>query len=288
MKQKKIRTMIDSAVEELASELESGGSRKLQRYLKAMAKFHRYSLRNVLLIHRQKPEATHVAGYRTWQKLGRQVKKGESGIYILAPITKRRTEKDDDTEEDGPNGRDEKGSNIRTKVVGFTTACVFDIGQTKGEPLPEPAKVKGRPGQLLEKLKDFAGRRNIEIEYPAHLRVVQGTSSGGKVQIRPDLKPAEEFSTLAHELAHEILHAQQNHKKNKTIEETEAEAVAHVVCHAADLDVNTSSSDYIQIYQGDTKTLTSSLRRIRRAARAMIEHILPDKRSAPLAQRAAD
>ena len=125
------------------------------------------------------------------------------------------------------------------------------------------------------------------MEYRANLRVVEGTSSGGKVQLRPDLKPPEEFSTLAHELAHEMLHTTPVNGRNKTVEETEAEAVAHVVCHAAGLDVNTSCSDYIQLYRGDTETLTTSLRRIRRAACAMIQNILPDERSAALARRAA-
>ena len=37
------------------------------------------------LILAQKPAATRVAGYRTWQALGRQVKKGDKAICIFAP-----------------------------------------------------------------------------------------------------------------------------------------------------------------------------------------------------------
>ena len=37
----------------------------------------------------QNPTATHVAGFHTWHKLGRFVKKGEKGILILAPIVRR-------------------------------------------------------------------------------------------------------------------------------------------------------------------------------------------------------
>jgi hypothetical protein len=36
----------------------------------------------------QNPTATHVAGFHTWHKLGRFVKKGEKGILILAPIVR--------------------------------------------------------------------------------------------------------------------------------------------------------------------------------------------------------
>ncbi|MDQ2786525.1 MAG: ArdC-like ssDNA-binding domain-containing protein, partial [Chloroflexota bacterium] len=47
------------------------------RYLALLARFHMYSPNNVALIHIQSPTATRVAGYRAWQTLGRQVKKGE-------------------------------------------------------------------------------------------------------------------------------------------------------------------------------------------------------------------
>lgn len=47
-----------------------------QKWLSMAAKFHRYSFNNVLLISLQKPEATLVAGYRAWQAMGHQVRKG--------------------------------------------------------------------------------------------------------------------------------------------------------------------------------------------------------------------
>ena len=60
-------------------------------YLRTAAKFHGYSLNNTILIYAQCPEASRVAGYRLWQQLGRQVKKGEKGIEILAPSSFTRT-----------------------------------------------------------------------------------------------------------------------------------------------------------------------------------------------------
>jgi N-terminal domain of anti-restriction factor ArdC len=51
-----------------------------------MARFHDYSFGNVMLIARQKPDATNVAGVRTWNSLGRFVQRGERGILILAPM----------------------------------------------------------------------------------------------------------------------------------------------------------------------------------------------------------
>jgi hypothetical protein len=106
------------------------------------------------------------------------------------------------------------------------------------------------------------------------------------VQLQPGLEPAQEFSTLAHELAHEILHIGSDKQRNKTVEETEAEAVAHVVCRGAGLDVNTSASDYICLYQGDKDTLLASLKRIRRASAAILRDILP-RPSTALSRRCA-
>jgi hypothetical protein len=47
-----------------------------------------------MLIARQKPDATNVAGLRAWNSLGRFVKRGEKGIFILAPMVGRRSTKD--------------------------------------------------------------------------------------------------------------------------------------------------------------------------------------------------
>ena len=60
-------------------------SERYQEYLKTMSKFHNYSFNNTLLIAMQRPDATLVTGYRNWQSMGRQVKKGEKGITIIAP-----------------------------------------------------------------------------------------------------------------------------------------------------------------------------------------------------------
>src|ERR1700694_2065598 len=52
-------------------------------YLLTLSRLHSYSFWNILLIRAQLPEASMVAGYRRWQELGRQVKKGERGIKML-------------------------------------------------------------------------------------------------------------------------------------------------------------------------------------------------------------
>src|SRR3954471_21703009 len=87
-------------------------------YLSAQARFHHYSFGNVLLILAQRPDATRVAGYRTWQSLDRHVKKGEKSIGILAPLKKKITDQDTGDE--------------RWGLYGFRRASVFDISATEG------------------------------------------------------------------------------------------------------------------------------------------------------------
>ena len=81
--------LTDTALEQLTQALAQGKSDTLKTYLTTLARFHNYSFGNVLMIAVQKPDATHVAGFQTWRKLGRFVKKGEKGIAILAPLVYR-------------------------------------------------------------------------------------------------------------------------------------------------------------------------------------------------------
>jgi hypothetical protein len=80
----------------LVAALEAGRSDALVRYLETASRFHTYSFRNQCLIAAQCPTATRVAGYQAWRQLGCWVRRGETGIAILAPITRRRAEVDAD------------------------------------------------------------------------------------------------------------------------------------------------------------------------------------------------
>ena len=76
-------------------------------------------LGNVMLIARQKPDATNVAGIRTWNSLGRFVKRGEKGILILAPMVgKHRKTGDAEQAEDA--------NETESKLSGFRAVYVFD------------------------------------------------------------------------------------------------------------------------------------------------------------------
>ena len=75
-----------------------------------MARFHAYSFDNVVLIARQKPDATKVAGVRAWNSVGRFVKRGEKGILILAPMATNRRSRQNEiaTDIETDNSADER------------------------------------------------------------------------------------------------------------------------------------------------------------------------------------
>jgi len=95
-----------TTVAELVARLEAGvrdvqDGERWRAYLAAMSRFHQYAAGNILLVLAQKPDATRLAGFHTWLRLGRHVKHGEHGIRILAPVTARRqAESEDDDEPD--------------------------------------------------------------------------------------------------------------------------------------------------------------------------------------------
>lgn len=259
--------MIDEALAKLASDLEQGKSEALTRYLAVMAKFHHYSFGNIMLILSQRPDATHVAGFRTWLGMKRWVKKGEKGIVIIAPMLLKRAEGEGRLEGDPE------------RIVRFKAVYVFDYSQTDGEPLPETARTTGDPGHYLPRLQAFVRSLGIKLSNEAPPAGALGMSKGGEIRIAAGLHPAQEFEVLTHELAHELLHQGSDAERgNKTVVETEAEAVAFVVCHAIGLDASTAASDYIQLFQGTKETLAASLDRVQKTADRILKAIAEEVR----------
>jgi antirestriction protein ArdC len=260
MKSQQIKETIDRATEQLVAALTAGHSQALTAYLKAIGRFHRYSLHNVLLIASQKPNASYVAGFHTWNQLGRSVKKGEKGIFILAPMFRRKAENDP-----------ENGEEATSPLAGFRAAYVFDISQTDGQELPHIGTVAGDSSGYAERLRGFTATQGISLEYSETIAPARGMSSGRKITLLPGQSSAEEFSTLAHELAHELLHrGDRRANTSRSARETEAEATAFVVSQAIGLDTNSAASDYIQLWKGDAQLLVESLGYIRQAASAML------------------
>src|SRR5437588_2059385 len=126
-------------------------SESFRRWLDISARFYTYSLGNQLLIAMARPDATYVAGFHSWLKLGRHVKKGEKGIAIMVPHV-RKVEADDGTEE--------------KRIASFGTGFVFDLSQTDGEALPTfavPTLEGDAGGELWDGLSRLAEREGVTV-----------------------------------------------------------------------------------------------------------------------------
>ena len=276
MKVEEINNKTNEAVSYLVKALEAGDSEVLTEYLNAMARFHNYSFGNIMLIARQKPTATRVAGIRTWNSLGRFVKRGEKGIVILAPMVGYRKQSKDAvaTEIQSSNAADERKR--EPQLYGFRAVYVFDVNQTEGKELPVLTEVQGDVSGYRERLIEYVESRNIKLNYSEKIAPAKGMSYGGKITLLTGMEPAEEFSTLVHETAHEMLHkADRRTLTTKEVRETEAEAVAFVVCQSIGLETGSAFSDYIRLWNGDAKLLQESLEVIQRTAAVILGAISP-------------
>jgi hypothetical protein len=177
----KLRAVHDRLTAAIA-ELTSAESWQLM--LRTAATLPTYSPHNVLLIASQCPQATAVAGFHTWRQLGRAVRKGETGLAILAPVLRQPTRRDPAQQggtaarSDGPvptsttprperpgtggadtaagpeGARESGGLGGDRRVVGFRVVHVFDISQTDGPDLPAPPRPPRLDGQAPVGLLD--------------------------------------------------------------------------------------------------------------------------------------
>src|SRR5664279_4856847 len=92
---------------------------------------------NQLLILAQRPDATTVAGYRAWQSLGRQVRRGAKGIGIFGYSTKTSVQEVTDSA-----GHTDEKTTTRTF---FPVRTVFDISDTHRAGHDQRAGVTGGP-----------------------------------------------------------------------------------------------------------------------------------------------
>lgn len=219
-------------------------------YLRAIARFPTYSARNIALINAQNPNASRVMGYRAWQALGRQVRRGERGLRILAPYRRAITQTAGDVSDD---------ERATTAISGFGVATVFDIAQTDGEPLPQPtapqllAGDSPLAGWLWDRLAAFLADEGVPLErrplaqgYGVYFPVIR------RVAIHAELDGDQAAKTLAHECAHHVAltRAVGQHGASRADAETIAEGAAFAVLARYGLDSGEYSFPYVAAWAG--------------------------------------
>jgi hypothetical protein len=215
--------------------------------LQMAAKMHRYSFQNTLLILAQHENATQVAGYRTWQKLGRQVVKGAQAIWVLGPVTYKNGEKvNEATGETKP----------LYQLRGFKPVPVFDLADTTGPDLPKPAHLNGEaPKELWDGLTRLLNERGFTVERAEIFGGAQGDDTSPtdhRVRIDSRLAPMEGLAVLAHEYAHVALgHLDkiEEYRVHRGPFEVEAESTVYVTMSALGFDTSGWSADYVAGWQ---------------------------------------
>ena len=268
------RQLVENAEKDI---LKLTDSEKFKSYLDTVAKFHRYSQRNIDLIYSQNPSASQVAGFKKWQNdFKRSVNKGEKGIRIAAPIIKKLTPEDqkrlDTTEEKA--------------IVGYRYLPVFDVAQTSGEPVlsakdfvKENLADHQNVTSLYNAFKDYLNQQTDLKVSEVPLATLNGTKgyfqpSTNEIVIGGDEPDnALKLKTLYHEYAHSQLHGLKSAFKDRprAYQETQAEAVAYVAMQNIGVDTSNYSLGYVATWAKDKAVIHSALSEIQQVSNKVIE-----------------
>ena len=238
-----------------------------KRALEFRQRFHNYSYLNTLLILAQRPNATLVAGYRTWQASNRYVRKGEKGIAILAPLLVR-----------DPDDHDQ------LNLVGFKTVYVFDLAQTEGEPIPQredPRLLVDTPEDRTKlsglhfRLAMLCASHGVKVSWDFQHEHALGVYRPAEkhIAIRPGLSHTQAFKTLCHETAHMLLHTGSERRDSA---ELEAETTAYLVSHALGIDTSTYSFAYLASWTNSLEDLIQAGDRASKAADQILQQLTTD------------
>ncbi len=238
------------------------------------------------LILTQAPEATRVAGYKKWQELGRQVRKGEKGITILVPHKRRQSRDHQDADEHKEEGTTTERT-VFTSVSGFGIGRVFDVLQTDGDPLPEPPRPEVVDGasdtgmRLYADLLDYLELHGVtarrEDTEPANGYYQPFTRHVG---IGHHIDGDQATKTLAHEVAHMVAGHLSGIERRDA--ETVAESAAFVVLTHYGIDSSGYTFPYVATWAQDRAVLKRNLAAIQQVSHRIIAGIEGEEPIEPL------
>ena len=255
-------------------------------WLRVAARFPAWSFTNVMLVAAQRPTATFLASYEEWQGRGRQVRKGEPGIQVIA--------------EPGPGFADGGRPQVAYRATRAPReqvarapwlAYVWDISQTGGPPAPDLAAPPladggGAPPGLWETLTWLARREGFAVERAA---CVAGDSetrwSAHRILVSPGLDPPAAAQVLLHELGHVLAHASLAHLPRASTagcrgtQKIEADSIACIAAARLGMDTSTYTWPYVASWAGSDprarpeETVRATGERITQAAGVIATHL---------------
>jgi antirestriction protein ArdC len=217
----------------------------------------------------QRPTASRVAGFHSWRRLGRFVRRGEQAIWILSPVTRR--------------VHDEESDKAVRTAVAFRPVAVFDEDQTDGDALPEVCtRLYGDgPEGAFAELVQVAQSFGFSVEDYLFDDETNGDCSHAlqRIRIRATLAPMHRVKTLAHELGHALLHKE---RSEQALMELEAESVAFVVCDALGIDAGAWPFGYVATWSGGGEAAIATIKaagpRIQRTSQCILSALHPGPR----------
>ena len=230
--------------------------------LAAYSAFWNYSTGNQILAYMQCGARNMTVGpistYKGWQKLGRQVRKGENALTLCMPVTYKKKVKDDhgeDTEE------------VRQAFV--YRRNWFVVSQTDGDDVPAQP-IPGWDRQTALKALNV-----IEIPFDSPNGNTQGYAKGQAIAISP--VAAMPDKTTFHELAHVVLGHTEGQTLNdgdtlpRSLKEAEAEPVALICLESLSLPGAEFCRGYIQNWLSGAEIPERSAQRIFKAADSILK-----------------
>jgi len=159
-------------------------------------------------------------GYRQWQSVERQVKKGSKAIYILAPCTKKITEEITDLETG-------EAQEVEKFIInGFREIPVFRYEDTEGKLLPD---IFYEPPELPP-LLNVAKKLDLNVKYLPFKGKYLGTFRPGEITLY-----SHDVRIFFHELAHAAHHTFRPLKSGQhSDQEIVAETTACALCELYD------------------------------------------------------
>ena len=212
----------------------------IKKFLDNICKMHKYSYNNQILIYLQYPNASYVASYNTFRKMGYHVKKDETGIKILRPSfytvvkIKNPEEKGSDiikpyfalTEKEKLKYKNKYDDDITFhsyKFNGFKIGTVFDASQTS-MPLEEinkklnPVLKDDRANGIEDIFIKAIYRDGFKVKYMEHSKTgAKGycDHENREIVVLKGLNDLMRLKVVIHEYAHALAHEhlEKNHEE---------------------------------------------------------------------------
>lgn len=257
---------------------------KTLELLEFTSQFHQYSMRNSMLIQKQRPDAVAVGSFMKFKQLGYKINKGEKGIKILTPVESKTFMRDG---KNGPTKTPLSKASATEKVminsgqlkvnkdVHYKIGTVFDVTQTNmpKEKYPELYPNRHRdynindPKQLPKieaGLKEVAKKMKMPVityevgKMPENMNPHNAHGyfdpQTNQIVLNQYNTPTENVSVLAHELGHAQLHSNKGDKKfSYEIREMQAELTSYLYCSKFGIDTKDQTVEYISSWTKNGK-----------------------------------